>query len=398
MGHFSRAQFTPPSGSTSGSATRAWFGNSELFLFGSNTPPQVFIAVTASVVAYTHLNGVSLHVHLDDWLIKTHIGRVSQTANPMVIGPLHTPRLGGKCGEVKLDSFTCSHFLGIFARYQSRPRLSLRKEDRTMALHLGGFPSGAGPACPAVVTTFGAPSFPRESSSLRPVAYPTHSVPTPLKMVSNQRSSSDPGQPGSRDPGFHSLVDNSIKSIHKGIPLGSPLVEVFLFTDSKYCGLGCSHGQKDLLRELVRGHERAAHQCAGTECDLAWSPILRGYSPRLQCCHYVRQCLCHCLSEKSGGHSVSTDVPHGHRYLRMGRRTGHNTDTQTSPWASQCVSRSSEPQRSDSENRMESESSRRLSVDPIKLGDFRNKCPTGSLFLKESSRLTSMNKVRMVWA
>ena len=271
---------------------------------------------------------------------------------------------------------------------------------------------------------------------------------------------------------------------------------------------------------MVRGHERAAHQCAGTECDLAWSPSLRGYSPGLQCCHFVRQYLCHCLSEKSGGHSVSTDVPLGHRYLRMGRKTVHDTDTQTSPWASQCVSRSSEQQRSVSENRMESESSRstacirslgqstcgsvctqvqhqtsnllvsdsrigglegrqsspiiglyayaypptalirqtlnklilhraelilivplwpkqewfpdllrlsiafplvlpptakllkqsfsqhfhqrprilnlhtwRLSVDPIKLGDFRNKCPTGSLFLKENSRLTSMNKV-----
>ena len=139
--------------------------------FGLNTAPRVFTMVTAPVVAYAHLNGVSLHVYLDDWLIKTHIGRVSQTANAMVIGPLHTPRLGGKCGEVKPDSFTCGHLLGNFARYQSRPRLPLRKEDRTMALHLGGFPSGAGPACPAVVTTFGAPSFPRESSSLRPVAY-----------------------------------------------------------------------------------------------------------------------------------------------------------------------------------------------------------------------------------
>ena len=29
-----------------------------------------------------------------------------------------------------------------------------------MALHLGGSPSGTGPACPALVTTFGAPSFP----------------------------------------------------------------------------------------------------------------------------------------------------------------------------------------------------------------------------------------------
>ena len=49
---------------------------------------------------------------------------------------------------------------------------------------------------------------------------------------------------------------------------------------------------------------------------------------------------------------MSTDVPYGHR------KTVHDTDTQTSPWASKCVSRSSEPQRSNSENRIESESSR----------------------------------------
>ena len=48
----------------------------------------------------------------------------------------------------------------------------------------------------------------------------------------------------------------------------------------------------------------------------------------------------------------------------MGRRTVHDTDTQTSPWASQCVSRSSEPQISDSENRMESESSRSTACIP----------------------------------
>ena len=107
---------------------------------------------------------------------------------------------------------------------------------------------------------------------------------------------------GSRDTGFHSLVDNSFESPQRNptrIPSGRSLPLHRL----KCCGLGCSHGQKDRLREVVRGHERAAHQCAETECDLAWSPSLRGYSPRLQCCHYVRQCLCHCLSEKSGKHS-----------------------------------------------------------------------------------------------
>ena len=129
-----------------------------------------------------------------------------------------------------------------------------------------------------------------------------------------QRSSSDPGQPGSRDLGFHSLVENSFESPQRN-PTRIPSDRSLPLHRLKCCGLGCSHGRKDRLREVVRGHERAAYQCSGTECDLAWSPSLRGYSPGLQCCHYVRQCLCHCLSEKSGGHSVSTDVPYGHRYL-----------------------------------------------------------------------------------
>ena len=44
-------------------------------------------------------------------------------------------------------------------------------------------------------------------------------------------------------------------SLHKGIPLVSPLIEVFPLHRLKCCGLGCSHGQKDHLSEVVRGHE-----------------------------------------------------------------------------------------------------------------------------------------------
>ena len=37
---------------------------------GLNTAPRVFTAVTAPVVAYAHLSGVSRHVYLDDWLLN----------------------------------------------------------------------------------------------------------------------------------------------------------------------------------------------------------------------------------------------------------------------------------------------------------------------------------------
>ena len=326
--------------------------------------------VTAPVVAYTRLNGVSLHVYLDDWLLNP----ISESE----LAKQQTQWLVGLCARlgwvvnVEKSSMTPSQvaiYLGILL--DTRVGLAYPSERRIERWLSISEDFLAGQAQPALLW-LRLLGLPREASSLRPVAYPTHSVPTSLRMVSSQRSSSDPGQPGSRGPGFHSLVENSFES-----PTRIPSDRSFPLHRLKCCGLGCSHGQKDHPRKVVRGHERAAHQCAGTECDLAGSPSLRGYCPRLQCCHYVRQCLCHCLSEKSGGHSVSTDVPHGHRYLRMGRKTVHNTDTQTSPWASQCVSRSSEPQRSDSENRMESESSRSTAC-ILSLGQstFALKCNT----------------------
>ena len=241
--------------------------------------------------------------------------------------------------NVEKSSLTPSH-VAIFLGFSLDTRVGLaypseRRIERWLSISEDLL---AGQAQPALLwLRLGAPSFPRETSSLRPVAYPTHSVPTSLRMVSNQRPSSDPGQSGSRDPGFHSLMENSFESPQRN-PTSVSSDRSFPLHRLKCCGLGWMR--------------------------LAWSPSLQGYSPWLQCCHYVRQCLWHCLSEKSGGHSVSTDVPHGHRYLRMGRRMGHNTDTQTSSWASQCVSRSSEPQRSDSENRMESESSRSMACIP----------------------------------
>ena len=104
-------------------------------------------------------------------------------------------------------------FIWEFARNKSRPCLSLREEDRTMALHLGGFPSRAGPACPAVVMTFGAPSFLRDH---------------PLIQVNLDQETRD----------------SILTSLHKGIPLGSPLIEAFLFTDTSAVGWGAHMAER----------------------------------------------------------------------------------------------------------------------------------------------------------
>ena len=266
--------------------------------FGLNTAPQVFTIVTTPVVAYAHFNGLSIHVYLDDWLLNPISEELAKQQTQWLLD-LCT-RLGWVVNMEKsnLTPSQVANYLGI----SLDTRVGLAYPSKRIERWLGGFPCKTGPACPALATTLGAPSFPRETSSLRPVAYPTHSVPTTLRVVSSQRPPSDPGQSGSGDSGFHSLVENSNESPQRN-PIRDPTDRCIPFHRLTCCGLGCTYGRNDRLREVVYGHERSAHQCAGTEGDLAWSPSLQGYAPRVQCCHYVRQCLCHCLSEKSGGHS-----------------------------------------------------------------------------------------------
>ena len=326
--------------------------------FGLNTAPRVFTMVTAPVVAYAHLNGVSLHVYLDDWLLNP---RSEESAKQQTQWLLDLCARLGWVVNVEKSSLTPSQvaiYLGI--SLDTRVGLAYPSERRIERWLSISEVFLAGQAQPALLwlRLLGhlvslEKLVPYGRLRIRPIQFQLRSGWSQIRDHPLIQVSLDQG---TRDS---ILWWRTHSSLHKGIPLGSPLIEAFLFTDSSAVGWG-AHMDK----RTASGHGRAAHQCAGTECDLAWSPSLRGYSPRLKCCHYVRQCLCLFLSEKSGGHSVSTDVPHGHRYLRMGRRTVHNTDTQTSPWASQCVSRSSEPQRSDSENRMESEFSRSTACIP----------------------------------
>ena len=70
----------------------------------------MFTAVTAPVVAYAHLNGLSLHGYL---AVKPYFRRVSQTANPMVIGSLHTLSCVANMENSNLTPSQVAIYLGI---------------------------------------------------------------------------------------------------------------------------------------------------------------------------------------------------------------------------------------------------------------------------------------------
>ena len=62
----------------------------------------------------------------------------------MVIGPLHTPRLGGNVEKSSLTPSQVAIYLGISLDTRVGLAYPSEKRDRTMALHLGDFLAGQG--------------------------------------------------------------------------------------------------------------------------------------------------------------------------------------------------------------------------------------------------------------
>ena len=155
----------------------------------------------------------------------------------------------------------------------------------------------------------------------------------------------------------------NLRNLHKGIPLGSPWSKLS-YSQTQALWVGVHTWPKGPLQG---GGPRPWKICT----SMCWNWMRFGLVSKPLRIHSKTLMLPLCATMSLPlpiwgirGHSVSTDVPHGHQYLRMGWKTVHETDTQTSPWASIYVSRLSEPQRSDSENRMESESSRSMACIP----------------------------------
>jgi len=69
--------------------------------FGLNTAPLVFTKVTAAVLAYAHVHGISLHVYRDDWLLNPGSEELSKSQTLFVVNLCK--RLGWVINEKKSD-------------------------------------------------------------------------------------------------------------------------------------------------------------------------------------------------------------------------------------------------------------------------------------------------------
>ena len=150
----------------------------------------------------------------------------------------------------------------------------------------------------------------------------------------------------------------TLDNLYKGVPLGTVVIDEYLFTDSSILGLGCSYGKPTGIRPVVPSTKTLPHQPSGSTCCVVGASSLLQLPGTNQCCHHVGQHVHSCLLEKSGGHSVTTDVRPGTTGVLMGRSSSDHFDPQTYSGTLECQSRLSEPQGSDNQNRMESKSGR----------------------------------------
>ena len=183
--------------------------------------------VTATCRGLHPFNGISLLVLQTAGYLNPILEEFAKQAKPRVIGSLHTLRMRGKRGEVIIWLLRGPFGFSLDARV-STAYPSERRIER--------LPSKASSACPARVTS------PGTSSLFRELVPSADCVSDPYSskyahVVSMQRLPLDPGQTGFRDLGFYSLMEISCKSL-QGIPLGTPQIDAYLFTDSKCCMLG----------------------------------------------------------------------------------------------------------------------------------------------------------------
>ena len=280
-------------------------------------------------------------------------GRVDKT-HRLAVTTVCTPRLGSKSREIRSTTLPSSHLPGDKIRFQDRFSLPSREKNYKVDLPREGIHDRASTASSDMATYTGAPRVPGETSPLRSTTYPSCSTTAQTSLEPVYKSSLSDDSHRREHQGFHQLVDKSLEP-RKGGSHGCCSGAQLPVHRQQFQGLGSTCAPTDNLRYMDRSHEGPAHQCIGIEGHMARPSSFCGYVTGLQCCHHVRQCLCHSLHSQPGGHFVTPDVRSRSTSVLMGRVKTNDSITQTSPGTFKCSCRSAQQKKTNSDNRMEPE-------------------------------------------
>ena len=249
-------------------------------------------------------SGKIAHVHRR-LVVKPRDTPGSSRANILAQVPVPKARVGFKPREIGSNPFSGCHVSGDRAGHSCRPGKAATQEVDQLAFRSGGIHSTAVTICCPVAPSTWTPSLSRETSALWSNSHSSHStaIETPLESVEGEILQTDSTRP-SVPPG-HPMVDQQ-GQFTKGSPNRDHRCGVLPVHTQQYSGLGCPLAGINCIWHLIPGPIPTTHQCpgAGASSHMAW---LKSFQPEIgECegCSHVRQHVCGCLPEKSGGHQI----------------------------------------------------------------------------------------------
>ena len=267
---------------------------------------------------------------------------------------LHKSRVDCQLGEVRNYSKSINHIPGYYAGHKEGPSLPSTLPFGEMAFHSSQVLRAATATSSCVAPSTGASSFPREASAIWKSSNPTGSNSAQSSLDAVNRLSNAAGPPQRGDQGVVGLVATPAQT-GPGCSPGSGANRPLSIHGQQPVRLGCPCIRSLRLGHLVRCSCTTPYKCSRAESRMARSPVIRGTPGRLHCCNYVRQHVCHCLCQKSGGYKIFRNERFGVAALSLGRAASNDASAQTSPWAPQCIRRLPESPQSDIEGGMEPE-------------------------------------------
>ena len=287
-------------------------------------------------------------------VVKPGFSSGSSRANILAQVPVPKIRAGHKSGEVGINPFPESHLSGNRAGLPCWSRKTVGQESDQMDLHSGGIHSSAVTTRCSMAPSTGTLSFPRETSTLWSGSHPSTTVAIKTALEPEVRSPVLSGSTRLSVPPVHPMVDkygtsekrSSVRDFRCGV------LPVYR---QQYSRMGCSHAEFNCSRHMDRQTVSSSHQCSRTQSCLAGSTSLLSQTGQCNYCSHVRQHICCCLPEKSGGDKIPSNERSSSGHMPLGRRSGYDISTQTHPRTFECVSGPSVKERPNPKDRMEPE-------------------------------------------
>lgn len=264
-------------------------------------------------------------------------------------------RVDSQPGKVRIDPLAAIGVPGNANRHQSRDSYAFKEENHKVGVSLHRLFVQSSTSSLQVAPNSGPFSIIRETGPVRSRKSSTHSMATQTFLETEHRQ---PIDEDSSECGmlFSPNVVESDGQPDQGHFHGDSRNRLLSFHGFEQHWLGSSRRRSYCCRHMADVHETSAHQCPRIECCLARPEVPVTPYSGFQCCANVRQYGHHSISPKSGGNKISRNVRSSYPCMQVDGNSCDKLNPQAYMWNFKCSSGRTQSQRSNSQDRMESQS------------------------------------------